>query len=153
MPIIAVKKDPWDLFHVPDHFTTLKICDGLVCGDLHSLLQSVPDLFVTQEKVELWHDVNDLMFNFKFGQKKITSKKFYKQKQVTEIFIINVNKVVLSDRVSCSNGKEWWFIVGYQVDGETTIPLFIKTPKKIFSYRVSMELHYEKGTICKEIHS
>lgn len=77
-----------------------------MCGDSHSLLQSVPDLFVTQEKVELWHDVNDLMSNFKFGQKKITSKKFYKQKQVTEIFIINVNKVVLSDRVSCNNGKE-----------------------------------------------
>ena len=32
---------------------------------------------------------------------------------------------------------DWRYIVGYQVDGETIIPPFIKTPKNIFSYGVS----------------
>ena len=45
--------------------------------------------------------------------------------------------VVVSDKVSCNNGKDCHYIVGYQVDGETIIPLFIKTPKNIFSYCVS----------------
>ena len=38
--------------------------------------------------------------------------------------------------VSCNNGKDCHYIVGYQVN-ETLIPLFIKTPKNIFSYGVS----------------
>ena len=36
------------------------------------------------------------MSNFKFGQKESTSKYFYKQKQVTDIFTIDINKVVVS---------------------------------------------------------
>ena len=47
------------------------------------------------------------------------------------------HKVVLSDKGSCNNGKDRRYIVGYQVDGETIIPLFIKTFKSIFSYGVS----------------
>ena len=34
-------------------------------------------------------------------------------------------------------------MVGYQVDGETILPLFIKTPKNIFSYGVSQ---YDKNS-------
>ena len=49
---------------------------------------------------------------------------------------MNVNRVVVSDKVSCNNGKDWHYIVGYQVD-EVLIPLFIKTPKNIFSYGMS----------------
>ena len=71
---------------------------------------------------------------FKFVQIEITSKDFYKQKHVTDIFMINVNTVVVSDKVSCNNGKEWWYIAGVYVDGKTIISLFPKTPKKIFSY-------------------
>ena len=74
---------------------------------------------------------------FKFGQIEVAFKDFYKQRQITDIFTIDVNKVVLSDKVACNNGKDWRYIVGYQVDGETIIPLFIKTPKNIFSYGVS----------------
>ena len=74
---------------------------------------------------------------FKFGQIEVTSKDFHKQRQITDTFRINVDKVVLSDKVPCNNGKHWRYIVGYQVDGETIIPLFIKTPKNIFSYGVS----------------
>ena len=75
---------------------------------------------------------------FKFGQIEVASKDFHKQRQITDIFTIDVNKVVLSDKVPCNIGKDWEYIVGYQVDGEKIIALFIKTPKNIFSYGVSV---------------
>ena len=77
----------------------------------------------------------------KFGQKEVTTKDFYGQRQITDIFTIDVNKVVVSDKVSCNNGKDCRYIVGYQVNG-ALIPLFIKTPKTIFSYGVSQ---YDKN--------
>ena len=80
---------------------------------------------------------------FKFGQIEVASKDFHKQRQITDIFTFDVNKVVLSDKMPCNNGKDWWYIVNYQVDGETIIPLFIKTPKIIFSYGVSQ---YDKNS-------
>ena len=80
---------------------------------------------------------------FKFGQIEVTSKDFHKQRQITDIFTIDVNKVVLSDKVPCNNGKDWRYTVGYQVDGETIIPLFIRTPKNIFSHGVSQ---YDKNS-------
>ena len=43
---------------------------------------------------------------------------------------------MVSDKVSCSIGKDCHYIVGYQVDGGTDT-LFIKTPKNKFSYGVS----------------
>ena len=82
---------------------------------------------------------------FKFGQIGVASKDFHKQRRITDIFTINVNKVVLSDKVLCNNGKDWRYIAGYQVDGETIIPLFIKTPKNVFSFRVSQ---YDKNSSC-----
>ena len=66
----------------------------------------------------------------------------YGQRQITDIFTINVNKVVFSDKVPCNNGKDCHYIVGYQVD-EALIPLFIKTPRDIFSYGVSQ---YDKNS-------
>ena len=77
------------------------------------------------------------MFNFKFGEIEIVSKDFHKQRQIIDIVTTNVNKVVVSDKVSCNNDKDWWHIVDYQVDAERVIPLFIKTLKDIFSYGVS----------------
>ena len=77
------------------------------------------------------------MSSFKFDQKVNASEDFHKQRQVTDIFSIDVNKVVLSDVVSCNNGKERPYIVDYQVERRTMIPLFIKTPKNILSYGVS----------------
>ena len=50
--------------------------------------------------------------------------------------------MVVSEKVSCNNGKDCRYIVGYQVDG-ALIPLFIKTPKNIFSYGVSQ---YDKNS-------
>ena len=52
--------------------------------------------------------------------------------------------VMVSDKVSCSIRKDCRYIVGYQVDGVLT-PLFIKTPKNIFSYGVSQ---YNKSSAC-----
>ena len=69
----------------------------------------------------------------KFGQKEVTTKDFYGQRQITDIFTIDINKVVVSDKVSCNNGKDCRYILGYQVDG-ALVPLFIKTLKNIFSY-------------------
>ena len=78
---------------------------------------------------------------FKFGHTEVTAKDSYRQKQITDIFAINVNKVVVSDKVLCNSGKDCRYIVGYQVVG-ALIPLFIKTPKNIFYYGVSQ---YDKN--------
>ena len=72
----------------------------------------------------------------KFGQKEVTTKDFYGQRQITGIFTIDVNKVVVSDKVPCNNRKDCRYTVGYEDDGRL-MPLFIKAPKNIFSYGVS----------------
>ena len=66
----------------------------------------------------------------KFGQKEVTTKDFYGQRQITDIFTMDVNKLVISDKVQCNNGKDCRYIVGYQVNGGPT-PMFNKTPKSI----------------------
>ena len=52
----------------------------------------------------------------KFGQKEVATKDFFEQRQITDIFTIDVNKVVVSDKVPCNNGKDCRYIVGYQVN-------------------------------------
>ena len=78
----------------------------------------------------------------KFGQKEVTTKDFYGQRQITDIFATDINRVVLPDKVQCNNGKDCRYIVRYQVN-RALIPLFIKTPKDIFSYGVSQ---YDKNS-------
>ena len=73
---------------------------------------------------------------FKFGEKGVTTKDFYGQRQITDIFTIDINEVMVSQKVPWNNGKDCHYIVGYQVDG-ALIPLFITTPKNILSYGVS----------------
>ena len=77
----------------------------------------------------------------KFGQKEITTKDFYGQRQITDIFTMDVDKLVISEKVPCNNGKDCWYIVGYQVN-EALIALFIKTSKNVFSHGVSQ---YDKN--------
>ena len=72
----------------------------------------------------------------KFGQKEVKTKDYYEQRQITDIFMIDVNNLVVSDRVPCNNGKDHRYIVGYQVYGGL-VPLCIKTPKNKFIYGVS----------------
>ena len=78
----------------------------------------------------------------KFGQKEVTTKDFCGQRQITDLLTIDVNKVVVSDKAPCNNGKDCRYIVGYQID-EALIPLLIKTPSDIFSYGV---LQYDKNS-------
>ena len=47
------------------------------------------------------------MSSFKFDQKEVSLKDFYKQMQVTYILMIDVSKVKLSGKVSFNNGKDW----------------------------------------------
>ena len=78
----------------------------------------------------------------KFSQKEVTTKDLYGQRQIADIFMTDVNKMVLSDKESCNNRKGSRYIVGHQHD-EALIPLFIKTTKNIFSYDVSQ---YDKNS-------
>ena len=55
----------------------------------------------------------------KFGQKEVTSKDFYGQRQITDIFTMDVNKLVISDNVPCNNVKDCRYVVDYKVDGGT----------------------------------
>ena len=84
---------------------------------------------------------------FKLGQKEVTAKDFYKQRQITDIFTIDVNKLVVSDKVSCNNEKHCRYIVGYQV-AKALIPLFIKTPKK----HLVMACHNKTKTLPIQCH-
>ena len=43
---------------------------------------------------------------FGFSQIEVASKDFHKQRQVINIFIIYINKVVVSDKMSHDNGKD-----------------------------------------------
>ena len=52
----------------------------------------------------------------KFGQKEVTTKDFYGQRQITDIFRIDVNRVMISDKVPCNNGKDCRYIVVYELD-------------------------------------
>ena len=69
------------------------------------------------------------MSSFKFSPIEVASKDFHKQRQITDILTIDVKKVVLSD-INCLAIME-------------RIPLFIKTPEKIFCYGVSQ---YDKNS-------
>ena len=80
----------------------------------------------------------------KLGEKEVTARGFYGKRQITDIFRIDVNRVVISDKVPCNNGKDCRFVVGYQVD-VALIPLFIKTARDIFSYNMSK---YDKISAC-----
>ena len=77
-----------------------------------------------------------------FGQKEVTTKDFYGQRRITDIFLTDVNKLVVSDKVLYNNGKDCRYFVGHQVDG-VPVPLFIRTPENVFSYGVSQ---YDKNS-------
>ena len=51
----------------------------------------------------------------KLGEKEVTTKDFYGKIQIAGIFRIDVNRVVISDKVPCNNGKDCRFVVGYQL--------------------------------------
>ena len=65
----------------------------------------------------------------KFGQKEVTTEEFYGQRKITDIFTMDVNKLVMFDKIPCNNGRDCRYIVGYQVD-EVSIPLFNQNTEK-----------------------
>ena len=85
----------------------------------------------------------------KFGQRLVTTKDFHGQRQITYMFMIDVNNVVVSDKVTCNNGKDYRYIVGYQVDG-MLILFFIKTPKDIYIFMVC---HNARKALSRQCHS
>ena len=52
------------------------------------------------------------MSSFKFTQKEVASKDFHNQRQVTDMFTISINKILVFDKVAWNNGEDWM--------GETT---------------------------------
>ena len=74
--------------------------------------------------------------SFKFGQVSVSSKDFYKGKQVTDLFSIDYDKVVVSDLIQSNNGKDKRYVIGYETSNGI-IPLYIKTPKNVFSNGVT----------------
>ena len=74
----------------------------------------------------------------------MTTKDFYGQRQITDISTIDVNRLVVSDKVPCNNGKDCRYVAGYQAD-EVLIPFLIKEPKNVSSHGVSQ---YDKCLQC-----
>ena len=58
MCIKAVEAGLWLMYHVPGHLKMQEMCDKAVRDD-HSSLQYVPDWFVTQQQLKLWHVYDD----------------------------------------------------------------------------------------------
>ena len=71
-----------------------------------------------------------------FGQTAIDCKDFYKRKGISDIYSLDLDKIVVSNNIPCNKGKDQRYVVGYEDDGEI-VPLYIKTPPKVFSYGVS----------------
>ena len=74
---------------------------------------------------------------FKFGQIMAASKDFYNIYQVMDIYIIDCNKITISDWFTCYNKKDTRYVIGYEVEPNKIIPLYIKTPKNCNSSGVS----------------
>ena len=77
----------------------------------------------------------------KFGQREVTAKDFYGQRQITNLFTINVNRVVYLIRYHKTMEKT--VVILQAIKPIPLIPLFIKTPKDIFSSGVSQ---YDKNS-------
>ena len=57
--------------------------------------------------------------SFKFGQVSVSSKDFYKRKQFTDLFSLDYD-------------KDKQYVIGHETSNGI-IPLYIKTPKNVFS--------------------
>ena len=72
------------------------------------------------------------MFVLQFGQKSVEGKDFYNIKRISNISTLEHDKIVVSKSIPCKSGKEQRYEVGYK-DDEKIVPLYIKTPQKVFS--------------------
>ena len=97
--------------------------------------------------------------SFKFGQVSVSSKDFYKRKQLTDLLSLDYDKVVVSDPIQCNNGKDKRYVTGYETSNGI-LPLYMKTPKNVFSngvrkysensaYTMSFDLNGHKNWVEK----
>ena len=68
----------------------------------------------------------------KFGQKEVTTKDFYGKRQITGIFTIDVNRMVISENMQpCNNGKDCRYGVSqYNKTSTYTIPFNVSEEKE-----------------------
>ena len=64
---------------------------------------------------------------YKFGDKKIKKSNFYKNKKVTKIDDIDVNKILISKEEPCSTKNSFEYFIGYN-DNDVIRPLCMKLP-------------------------
>ena len=76
------------------------------------------------------------MSSLKLIHIKVASKDFHKQRQVTDKFMIHANNILYSAKVPCNNGKDWQYIVRYQVDRETMVLLDHRWCRKPYMYKM-----------------
>ena len=89
----------FSLFFLSNEFALHSIDSKMICVSSIKSSKNFPQIY------------NKKML--KFGQKDITTKDFYGQRRLTDIFTIDINKVVISDKVLCNNGQDYRYIVGY----------------------------------------
>ena len=93
-----------------------------------------------------------------FGDKKISKSNFYKNNKIFKIEDIDVNKILVSKKESCSTKNSSKYIILYN-DGDDIIRLYIKLPQmigcakyfdsnKVMSFKVSVERLFKK---CNKI--
>ena len=66
--------------------------------------------------------------NVSFGNKKIEKSSFYKNKKVTRIYDIDLNKTLVSKEESYGTKKSFKYLIGYN-DNDVIRPLWIKLPQ------------------------
>ena len=57
----VVNHNPWQLEYVPNHLKTQEMCNKAVGRHLCLLLEHVPDCFITQQQIKIWHDDDGTM--------------------------------------------------------------------------------------------
>ena len=76
------------------------MCDDAVWGDLFSL-QFVPDWFITQDQIKLWHDYDDYcnddyrLYEWYDGYKKRRAQKAKKKRRINEYCLASITVVEL----------------------------------------------------------
>ena len=66
--------------------------------------------------------------NINFEDKKIKKSGFYKNKKITKIDNIDVNKLLVSKKESCGTKNSFKYFIGYN-DNDVIRPLCVKLPQ------------------------
>ena len=105
----AVEEDPWLLWCVPDPFKTQEMCDKAV-RDYPFSLQFVSDYFVTQQQIDVWYDDHywhhddEIIEWYHDYQKRKTQKVKIKDELVT----ITWHPDCVMDWSMSEDEKGWW---------------------------------------------